>query len=355
MSLQVSNTEFNAWVAGANQLAVEALDRWYESASDALVTDFVYREPGGDASKEYRRTEGYHVRARGRQDVGPTSYDLPDMSIKRRFAQRFPRGWVFGPFRQDIRRWPTMRPENTDGKLPEAAQLIREQFSAIEREVPLQLSERILDSLIHANGGHGGTQVWKNHNENLPFFDLGNTIWTSNKANANILTPTVSDLGAPTIRDAKLLMDAAQAHFLEVDAYRKSLVDTSAIRESGNLRVITTNSAWDTAFQDLRDNPNYNPGGTDPAINDATLENKWQGKFVHYHTTSALGEAWAPWVRIYLFGDRPEDRPIIWGDDLPLSAFTFQKDPHHVDYGSAVSYYLDAWNAATGVLMKPTV
>lgn len=342
--------EFNTIVQGEGQIVQENIDQFF---TDGLIEldGLVWHAGGGDVSKEFRDFERHYERARGRQWVGPESLRMPDMIEKDDFARIYPQGRVFGPWDQKLMRLPNVpRP---DGGSPELSERLRRQFAAVEVEVPLSLSALMREKLITDNAGHGGDQSWLKTNKDLPLFDLANKVFTSDKANVNIKTPTVSSVSNPTIEDARILMDAAQAHFLDIDAFRKGFVNTSILRDRGEMQVLTSSPGWDLAFQDLRDDERRSIDSTDPLSETGSKTNKWRGQFTHIHTTKEIGEAWENWVRIFAVGERPEDKPIVQADDIPLTSFAFAKELV-ISYGMVVSWYLDVWDATRAVLMKAT-
>jgi hypothetical protein len=352
MNLESVQLQVQAWLAGTYPRFTEELDRFHEGADNALAP-LIYRAPAGDRTKSYQRMETFAMQARARRWTGPDAFARTDTTLQTAFREYFPGGWVFGPYPVNKFRVPLEPRSPGAGGLPSFQEGVEEQAAATIAEISPTISDDITRALISSNNGFGAFTGDKTVNDGLPFFDASRVTFRNNSASGNVLelSSGVNNWTNPNLAAARHILERAEDHFLAVDAWRGTFQSRDKFRAETNLHVLSTSAGWDLAFRNLADAETLAEDTTDPATNQAFRTNPWRGRFRHIHTTSEYGTGHEQYVRVFALGSRPDQRPLRWSDDIPLTPFVFDYRME-IDYGWFMSYYLDPYDHLTGVLLK---
>jgi hypothetical protein len=344
---------FNGWQQELMSEYSDDLDNFFQGPEE-LMADWIYRDTASDTTREYARAHRWRIEGSSSEDTGPDAWTLGEMVYAEDYLEKHPRAHIHGKFQINMDRLPTsnLRPLDMSAAVPTQAELVAAQYQEMTRLANESRQRRLLRILLTENAGAGATVRWRT--DLLPFFHADHVIWESQADGGNIQTPVVSSLSAPTANDAYDLADAAQKHFLKIDQFRGTMVDTSRIRDSGMLKVLVTNDEWDKAFQALRDNENLAQRDNNITLSDQSVySNKWRDR-IQVLRVQGISAGDPTWVRFYLFGSDQKARPLHWRADLGVRPYALPAPPSHVVHGIHESYYLDAGDPSTGLLFKPT-
>lgn len=337
---------------GQSLLAMEPVitdrvNRVFTDTTDDLISDLTYQELEGDTSREYREFMDRFVRSKSHDYAGSADLDFPDV-------EEFEKEGRFAPWQKVIPggKWDLNRVERRP--LPEIGRMMQEVADAVVFEAAQIRIDKFTDMILSGNAGMGGISPLSGGSGSTLYNPTIRQLRAPEKAPFSNINDTisVSSLTDPTIADAHKLAQDAELYFAAADTNdRYGFTDPETVRDG--LYWVTTNNAWYKAFRDLQSRPTLATNTADPADNASNYGNDYQNRIQVRFAKGHTGAAYAPWVRCFYRGPRPDDRPALMAPDLGARAYQLGRDGFNLTMGFLLSWYTVAWKPETARLYKP--